>query len=334
MLESDAIARLADVTSHLVVMGELRDAGERSSTQRERASGVLVTLHRGIHLPRSVWSTLSRDDQHRVRCVAAAPLLAPGEVMTHQSAALLNGLPVVGRLPERVTTTVAASSGLTSTRSLQRHRLTHVPVAEILLGLPVASETRVVIDVASASPFARAVATADAALWRAHRLEGLPSVERLRDEWALQLDHRGAGPGSARARRVVEFADYRADRPGESLSRAAMAILGAPPPELQFEIVGVSGRRWVTDFGWPELGIVGEFDGRMKYTDPRYLKGRTAEQAVHDEKLREDDIRPRVRGFGRWDWTTALSLDLMARKLRAIGVPLTSQRAIVTLGGK
>ena len=210
----------------------------------------------------------------------------------------------------------------------------NVPPCEEVWGLPVVSNARAAFEVATVAPFARAVATADALLWRAHQLGGLDSVALTRQEFADHLAAVATGPGSARARRVLQFADHRADRPGESLSRAAMHLLGAPVPELQFEVVGVSGRLWKTDFGWPELGIVGEFDGRSKYTDPRFLRGRSAEQAVYEEKLREDDIRPRVRAFGRWDWQVASSLDLMAHKLRSMGVPLASRRATVPRNGK
>jgi len=97
MLDSVDQSRLADSASQLIVMSELIDLGERSATDRARGAGDLVTLQRGTHLPRSTWQQLSRDDQHRLRCVAAAPLLAPGEVISHFSAALIHGLPIVGR---------------------------------------------------------------------------------------------------------------------------------------------------------------------------------------------------------------------------------------------
>ena len=329
MLEAVEQSRLADSASQLIVMSDLLDAGERSAADRARAAGHLVTLQRGTHVPRSTWQQLSSDEQHRLRCVAAMPLLAPGEVISQFSAALVHGLPLVGTQPTRVTTTVALESKLTSTTTLQRRRVRTVPPWEEVWGLPVVSRARAAFEVATLAPFSHAVATMDALLWRAHQRDGLDAVELARVEFADYLAAVATGAGSARARRVLQFADHRADRPGESLSRAAMHLLGAPVPELQFEIVGVSGRLWKTDFGWPDLGIVGEFDGRAKYSDPRYLAGRSPEQVVYDEKLREDDIRPRVRAFGRWDWHVATSLDLMARKLRSMGVPLASRRAIV-----
>ena len=61
---------------------------------------------------------------------------------------------------------------------------------------------------------------------------------------------------------------------------------------------------------------------RAKYADPQFLRGRTPAEVVYDEKMREDDIRPCVRTFGRWDWATARSPGRMASALRRLGVPV------------
>ena len=333
MLDPPSREHLAAAAQSLVVVADLADVGERSRVFRSRARNELQTLRRGLHLPSDVWAELSREDRHRLLCLTSAEVLAEGEAISHRSAALLRGLPLVGGWPTRVETTVRAASGLTSTTALRRHRRAGHPIVEQLLGLPVTSEAQTVVDVAATCPFASAVVVADAALWRADRTGGEDGVGLLRADIAALTQHLGAARGSARARRVIEVADHRADRPGESLSRVAMIELGAELPELQVEVVGLSGRHYWVDFGWPELGVVAEFDGKAKYTDPEFLRGRTAQQAVYDEKLREDDIRPMVNGFGRWDWETARSLDLMAGRLHALGVPMRSRRATVLRSG-
>src|SRR5690606_5203667 len=113
--------------------------------------------------------------------------------------------------------------------------------------------------------------------------------------------------GSAKARAVVEFADGAADRPGESLSRVNMHALRLPMPLLQAETFGASGRRYFVDFWWPEFNLIGEFDGKAKYSDPVFLRGRTPEQALLDEKTREDDIRAADHRMTRWGWQVALA---------------------------
>ncbi|HUG50856.1 MAG TPA: hypothetical protein VLZ78_07660, partial [Terrimesophilobacter sp.] len=95
---------------------------------------------------------------------------------------------------------------------------------------------------------------------------------------------------------------------------------GLPRPELQVPIVGDSGRVWIVDFWWPEFNLIGEFDGHRKYTDPEFLRGRTPEQAVIDEKDREDDLRAAHHGMSRWDWDIALSPIRLRDKLLRAGL--------------
>ena len=126
--------------------------------------------------------------------------------------------------------------------------------------------------------------------------------------------------GRARATAVAAFADGRADRPGESISRVSMRAAGLPAPELQVEIYGASGARYVVDFYWPERRLMGEFDGAAKYRDPELLRGRTPEQALADEKHREDDLRATARGMSRWGWRVANSPVLLGQQLRRAGL--------------
>jgi hypothetical protein len=188
-------------------------------------------------------------------------------------------------------------------------------------GMRVTPLAQTVVDIARVGRFPTAVAMGDAALWRAAHpgdAEGLAGVTRdeIEECWRL-LDGRR---GFARARRVLDFVDGRANRPGESLSRTTMEAIGAPAPELQHVVFGPTGRRYELDFYWPQFNVGAEFDGRAKYTDARYLAGRTAEQVVYDEKLREDEIRLELSGYGRWGWSVAQSERELEQRLRRIGV--------------
>jgi len=312
-----------ELRQSLTLISEIVDRGERAATYRALTSGSLRRLHPGVHTPSARLHGLGRDELHLLRVLAVRSRLHRLDVLSHWSAAALWGLPSVDPWPDAVHSTVPASSMLATTRSLRRHRARRGP-GEVCerLDLPVTSLARTIVDIATTSPFPAAVAAADAALFSvAHSAHPGQTLESFGAELNGELADLGAGPGSARARRVIDFADERADRPGESLSRVLIRSLGAPAPELQFEVVGVSGRTWHTDFGWPEFGAVAEFDGRAKYTDARYLAGRSPAEVVYDEKLREDDIRPRVRAFGRWDWRTARSQDRMRAAITRLGVP-------------
>jgi len=99
-----------------------------------------------------------------------------------------------------------------------------------------------------------------------------------------------------------------------------MRSAGIPTPELQVELYGASGKRYFADFYWRDLRLIGEFDGVAKYKDPKFLRGRTPEQALLDEKTREDDLRAAQHGFSRWGWDVALSPARLAAQLRKAGV--------------
>jgi hypothetical protein len=120
---------------------------------------------------------------------------------------------------------------------------------------------------------------------------------------------------------VVAFADPRSGSPVESLSRVSIAEAGLPAPELQHEFWDRDGRMDV-DFWWPRFGVIGEFDGKVKYLDERYRNGRTLEQVLLDEKWREQRLRrqPGVRSIARWDAATAASPARLGRLLREHGV--------------
>ena len=102
---------------------------------------------------------------------------------------------------------------------------------------------------------------------------------------------RPCAAGGGLRRRVADAA---------SASRAAGSCwpaAGLPPPVLQWPVHGPQGRHvGTTDFGWPELGTVGEFDGLVKYG--RLLRpGQSPGDAVVAEKRRED-AAPRRRAPG------------------------------------
>jgi hypothetical protein len=66
--------------------------------------------------------------------------------------------------------------------------------------------------------------------------------------------------------------------------------------------------------------LIGESDGRMKYLDPAYRNGRTAEQVVYDEKRREDELRRQCRAFVRWGWDEARNPAALGAVLRSVGL--------------
>ncbi len=315
--------RLRAAAAALIVVSDLeRDRVERDRVERARRRGELVTLSRGVHVPATRWNALTVDDRFRLRSMAAQPLLTADEVLSHHSAAALHGLPIIGDWPTRAESTLLCSTGLTSTGSLRRHRVVRPPRAELLQGIPATTLAQTVVDLAAERTLSAGVAICDAALRMLARSRDASKIHGFGDELAAIAAALGTGRGSARVRQVLAFADPLAESPGESITRVALHLLGVPAPVLQHPVVGVSGRVWRVDLAWPQLGIVLEFDGKSKYLDPRYRNGRTMEQVLYDEKKREDDIRPRVRAFGRVDWPTVTNPSHLAAMVSTLGLPL------------
>jgi len=62
-------------------------------------------------------------------------------------------------------------------------------------------------------------------------------------------------------------------------------------PELQYPVYDQRGRLLgLSDFAWPKFGVLGEFDGRVKYDQLR-RPGESPEDVVFREKQREDRMR-------------------------------------------
>jgi hypothetical protein len=115
---------------------------------------------------------------------------------------------------------------------------------------------------------------------------GLLTSSVLHDE----LDTSAGWPGTARLRITAALASPGAQSVGESRMRYLFWSFGVPKPELQYvvhdhgEVVGIA------DFAWPEHGLIGEFDGRVKY-DRLLRPGETPSDVVFREKRREDRMR-------------------------------------------
>lgn len=61
----------------------------------------------------------------------------------------------------------------------------------------------------------------------------------------------------------------------------------------------------IVDFYWPTFRLVGESDGSIKYARGEYLKDGTPQDAVVEEKKREDRIRATGLSMARWVWAAA-----------------------------
>ena len=305
----------------LVLTREIQIAGDRTLFFERVRRGEFVALVRGVYMDAAVFESLRPIDQHRMRALAVVAYADRDTVLSHNSAAALWRLPWVGPVPRRVHVLVDYAPGGRSSKVVERHTV-GIPVAtERIDGVAVTSLVRTVVDLACTSAFDQAVVVADAALRRTqHPIDGVPATSVAHWDLLNELDRIPVQHGTARARRALKFASGLADRPGESVSRVNMELAGFRAPELQVELRGASGRTWFVDFWWPSFNVIGEFDGQAKYTDPEFLRGRTPEQALHDEKEREDDLRAAGHGMSRWPWEVGNSVQRLRAHLLAAGI--------------
>ncbi|MGY1823476.1 hypothetical protein [Geodermatophilus sp. SYSU D00079] len=220
---------------------------------RRLRAGDLARLRPGAHLRAGQHDAVSR---HRHLITATLAGLRRPAVVSHQSAAVLLGLPLWGTPLARVHVSRRPPASSEVGRHLRGH-VVRLPDEDVITvdGVALTHPARTVLDLARTLPFEPAVVALDAALC-------LGLVHRH------DLEHRLAAvtgtPGSRSAARAVRFADGRSESVGESRSRVLLHGLGLLPSTLQLEVRAASGRPvGRVDFGWEEHRVLGEFDGRV-----------------------------------------------------------------------
>jgi len=263
----------------IITTAELRAAGwsdRQISAAVQR--GNLHSLSRGIYADgaaareRLTW----RGGDQLLAIAAAMAVAGPGVVVSHQSAAYLHSIDLLGA-SRPVDLTGRPERGWTIRAGVKLHAMT-LPASRIttFLRLPVTTPARTIVDLARTVEFRAGVVAADSALRKR-----LTTKQELR----AVLAECSRWPGITRARAVVEFADERAESPLESIGRVAFRDCGLPPPELQVWLGGISEPVGRVDFYWKQYRTIAETDGAAKYrNDPR----RVPEQLRRDQLLRND----------------------------------------------
>ena len=311
-------SRLGDVTPlTLLRRDELLDAITPRQLTAAVATGALTRLRLGVYVESTTWNAAKPEARVVARAQALALSCPTPPVVSHETAAASHGLPLYRADRHRVhVITPRARPGAAGGVIRHRGELAEGEVIEID-GLRVTSLVRTVSDVARTATFEQAVTVADAAL-RQQFVTGpdeydFEGAERFRQE-SLTIAGRSAH-GLTRARRVLEFADGRAQLPGESISRIRLREIGFRTIRLQVAVPGRGMHPYYVDFGLEDANAFGEFDGAIKYVDGKILDGRTSSQVFDEEKQREDWIRGTTqRSYARWGWPhLATAADLRAR---------------------
>ena len=268
-------------------------------------SGALFAIRRGWFMDAVERESLWPEQRHHAHVIAVARDASGPAVMSHTSAAVLWGLPLYATRLARVHVTTAAPRRISSAPDVFRH-VAPLPTADVTVrgGIRCTTLSRTVFDLIRTLTPSAAVALADAAerqMAQRQREWDMDAVLSWRRGLAQRLVDAEGARGIRQARWVADFADGRAQLPGESVSRLHLHRLGFAAPDLQVPIDGPDGRPYFVDFGLADVRSFGEFDGRTKYLDEALRSGRTVEQVLLAEKQREDWIRGRTQWrFARW----------------------------------
>lgn len=261
-----------------------------SSTDLRRlvATGTLTRVCRGGYVDAARLTRAGPEDAHRLRLRAVLGTSPDTFAASHQSAAVLWGLPLLAGDLELVHVTRRSGTGHGRRRdAFTVHRCPgeHASFRQVG-GVWSVGPVAAVLGAILACSQIGAQGVADAAL-RARLVTQAELEEGLRDLTRAT--------GTPRARQVVHRADPSAESVGESGLRTILLLLGYRV-RPQFVITDDGEFVARVDFYLPDLGVVVEFDGAVKYDG---VHGR---EALVREKAREDRIRRLGYGVLRITW--------------------------------
>lgn len=321
--------RLEQAKSLLLNTRLLRAQGmsDRALAASLRA-GDLIRVRRGWFVEGPAWRMLHPEQRHLVQILATASHAQRPPVFSHQSAAVLHGLPLYRFAWDRVHTVYPGPARQRSSPAVDRH-LSPAPFGAFgalsTLGpIHFTNLMDTVTDLARTATPELALGCADAAL---HRMSGADQRREWLGALNLRLDQRTHAKGNRAARRILALADGSAESVLESVSRLYLRELGFDI-RTQVPVRSITGGSYSLDFELLAHRAFGEVDGRSKYQDPALRGGRSAEEVVIIEKEREDWIRGSTgKRIVRWGYSHLTSRDALAERLRCFGIvpsPLVS----------
>lgn len=242
-------------------------------------AGAIVRIRHGVYADPSVWPNLTKFEQHVVLSRSVLQLYDDRVALSHASAHLTRGGPDWGLDLRTVNLTNLFGRGDRIRSGITHHRGS-VRVEDVtrLNGHWITSGARTAVETAASASHVPAVCVLD---WTLQ--QGLATRDQIE---AYAGVHMREWPGSIALPHAVRRCDGRSESVGETRSRLVFDDAGIVT-EPQWEVFHPSGRlAGRVDLLLPALGIMGEFDGAVKYG--RLLKpGQTISDVIRDERARE-----------------------------------------------
>lgn len=246
-------------------------------------SGAWHRFRHGYYTMPDLWEGLDEPGRHRVRCRAVLHSLGSGAVLSHVSSLVMQGIEPWGQDLSRVHVTRLDGVAGRIERDVVHHvgRLSESDLVEAR-GALVVRPARAAIEAATTRGGEVALCLFNQVLHG----ELADDQELWEAASSMQL-----WPGMLAVHVPLRMADRRCESVGESRGFWLFRTHHIPAPEPQFEVYDEDGvLLGTTDWGWPAHGLLGEFDGYIKYG--RLLQpGQEPGPVVFAEKQREDLIR-------------------------------------------
>lgn len=278
---------------------------DAADVRRLRATGGLVRLRRGAYMapPVSPGSETSQAEARaRARVTAVRSQLRIPFWFSHESAALIWGC-CVHPAPTRTHITQEGRPNRLGDPLLVRHHGALPPEDRLDVdGLPVTSLPRTVIDCTTSMAAVSAIVVADSAL-------------RLGVDAATVWERLEQGPGRRgmrTARRVLTWADGRAESPGESVTRWTLLAGGVTELDPQVPVATRLGLFWL-DLALRGCQVAIEFDGFVKYAGGYGA----APRVLFEEKRRQDALEEEGWVFVRVTWSDLRQREAVVARVRA-----------------
>lgn len=295
----------------LVTRARLLEAGLSAHEVRRaaRPGGELVVVRRGVYLPREQWAAADPLERRRWGDLAVHRTVLRPHLLSHDSAARLSRLSLLGGAAELAHVTRPGVRGSRTEHGVRHHRAAGVLGAGEVDGAPVTGLARTALDLAREHGLRQGLVTVTEVLRRGTTYGALQEV--LRSMWCW--------PGSTDARAALRLADAGCESVGEVLTLELVRGLGVGTPQTQFAVRLDDGSVAFCDL---RVGRhVVEFDGRVKYTrrEDGGVADRPPGDVAWDERRRERAVMARGLGMSRVVWSDLWgpARAATARRLRA-----------------
>ena len=250
MTATREVIEFAESHGGVITRSEALALGMAPTTLSRRVNDRVLIRVRG-----GVFALPGTTDHHRANLEAACRKL--GAVVSHQSAAFFLAL----HRPRFVKPTVSVAIRRTKEFSgVTVHQLTDLTDEQIrpVLGLPMTTPERTVIDMAAVWPENRLARLVDTGL-----ASGVIDLQMLSDQFEI-LARKGK-PGTKKVRHILDMREGQYVPPESELESRLLEIIdrsGLPRPTAQFQPNWLRPSNGRVDFAYQEHKLIIECDGR------------------------------------------------------------------------